>query len=210
MFSSFLNVYAQEEDTYKPGFDVGTELIWQVTNLDEGNFKIIFGPNVDLNFEVGDQIRIIITGIKEFTIQYIINYDFWDYKTDWELPGQPREFRTYKAPEEYNYTTFALTPIADYLAMAAETLPSEYTVRGNTVIKQAISNQSKAYRIEKEYDIQGITSVETYYDEFNHIFLRSESTVRISFGMYFIGFTIIAMLGLVTVLITKKKFTIRH
>lgn len=210
MFSSFLNVKAQEEETYELGFDVGTELIWEVTNLDEGNFKIIFGPNIDPNFEVGDQIRLVITGINEFTATYIISYDFWDYKTDWGLPGQDRSFTVYRAPENYNYTTFALTPINDYLTAAALTLPSEYTVIGNTVIKQAISNQNKAYRIEKEYDLRGLVSVETWYDEFNHIILRSEGTFRISFGMYFIGFTVVALLGLMAVLIKKKKITIRH
>ncbi|MFX0009978.1 MAG: hypothetical protein ACFE9R_06665 [Candidatus Hermodarchaeota archaeon] len=211
MFSSFLNVKAQDQEaTYVVGFDVGTELIWQISNLDEGNFKIIFGPNIDPNFEVGDQIRIVITGIKEFTATFIISYDFWDYKTDWGLPGQAREFIVYRDPVSYNYTTFALTPIDDYLAAAAATLPSEYTVLGNTVIKQAISNQNKAYRIEKEYDIRGLVSVETWYDEFNNIILRSEGTFRISFGMYFIGFTIVAMLGLIAVLITKKRLIIRH
>jgi hypothetical protein len=210
MFSSFLNVKAQDEETYEMGFDVGTELIWQITNLDEVNFKIIFGPNIDPNFEVGDQIRIVITQIKEFTATFIISYDFWDYKTDWGLAGQERDFIVYRDPASYNYTTFALTPIDDFLAAAALNLNSEYTVIGNTVIKQAISNQNKAYRIEKEYDLRGVVSVETWYDEFNHIILRSEGTFRISFGMYFIGFTIVAMLGLVAILISKKKFTIRH
>ena len=210
MFSSFLNVKAQEAETYEIGFDVGTELIWQITNLDEGNFKIIFGPNIDPNFEVGDQIRIVITGIKEFTATYSVNYDFWDYKTDWGLPGQARDYLLNRDPVYFNYTTFALTPINDYLTTAETYLPSEYTVIGNTVIKQAISNQNKAYRIEKEYDIRGLVSVETWYDEFDNIILRSEGTFRISFGIYFIGFSIVAIIGLMAVLISKKKITITH
>ncbi len=203
------NVKAQEQEpTYDVGFDVGTELVWEVTELDAYSFQIIFG--FEPNFEIGDQIRIIIRDLNEYSQTFIVDYEFWDYKTDWSVPGEEFSLIIYKNPEEYHDYLYSLTPVEDYLVAVVENLPSEYSVLGSTIIKRSISDEGKEYRWDKEYDIRGIPVVETYYDEFNQVLVKVEGTFRISFGVYFIGFMFAGMIGLMSFIIIKKRYKVKY
>jgi hypothetical protein len=211
IFISFcLNVKAQEEEeTYEVGFDVGTELIWEVTELDASTFKIIFG--FEPNFEKGDQIRIIIRDVREYTVTYIINYEFWDYKTDWGVSGEEFSMNLYKNPALYNDNLYCLTPVGDFLAAFGENATSEYSVYSNTIIKRGVSDVGKNYRWDKEYDIRGIPVEEAYYDEFDHILVKVEGTFRIvPFGLYFIGFMVTGIIGTIILIWRNKRFRIKN
>ncbi|MFW9949832.1 MAG: hypothetical protein ACFFKA_06890 [Candidatus Thorarchaeota archaeon] len=208
-FSLFSYVNAQgEEPLYKVGFDAGTELVWEVTELDAYSFQTIFG--FEPNFEIGDQIRIVVKNVREFTATFIIDYEFWDYKTDWGATGEDFSLIMYKNTTTYEDYLYSLTPVDDYLAAVVENLPSEYTALGSTIIKRAISDEGKEYRWDKEYDIRGIPVVETYFDEFNQVLVRVEGTFRISFGFYFIGFMVLGMLGVMSLVIVRKRYRVKQ
>lgn len=211
VISLSLNVKAQddEEQQFEVGFDVGTELIWEVTELDASSFRFIFG--FEPNFEKGDQIRIIIRDIREVTVSFVIDYEFWDYKTDWGVPGEEFTLSIFKNPENYAEYLYSLTPVEDYLAAVVENLPSEYSVSRYTIIKRGISDVGKDYRWDKEYDIRGIPVVETYYNEFDEIIVRVEGTFRIiPYGLYFIGFMIAGIIGSIVLILRRKRFIIKN
>jgi len=199
----------EEEDTYDVGFDVGTELIWEVKELDASTFKLIFG--FEPNFEKGDQIKIIIRDVREFTLTYIINYEFWDYKSDWGVPGEEFSLNMYKDPSRYDDYLYCLTPIEDYIAAFGENATSEYTAHGNTITKRAVSDVGKDYRWDKEYDIRGIPVVEAYYDEYDQILVKVEGTFRIvPFGLYFIGFMVAGIIGTIILILRNKRYSTKN
>ena len=113
IFSScfILNTKAQEDD-YSIGFTEGTELIWEVVELDLRSFRDIF--EFEPNFEIGDQTRIIIREITGVTIDWIIEIEFWDYKTDWGLSGKTTTLVMKKAAQFYDDYLFCLYPVEDY------------------------------------------------------------------------------------------------
>jgi hypothetical protein len=205
LFLNF-NVKAQdgEETTYSVGFNEGTELIWEVKEVDALKFRELFG--IDPNFERGDQIRIVIRAITEVTVSWRIDYEFWDYKTDWALPGQEIVANLWKNTETYGDYLFSLSPVEDYLAAVVENLPSEYDVSGSTINKRGQTDVGQDYRWEKEYDTRGVPIVETYYNADEEIVARVEGTFRIiSFGFYFVGFMLIVMLGIIVVSVKRKN-----
>jgi len=204
IFSTCLTLNTKaEEYGYSVGFNEGTELIWEITKLDLTSFREIFG--FDPNFELGDQNRMIIRVITEVTISYVVNIEFWDYKTDWGLGGEQKTLNIYKNPELYEEFLFCLTPLEAYLTDVVESLPSEYYKDGFSIFKQAISDTGKDYLWEKEYDTRGILVVETYYDEFAQIIIQLEGTFRIiPFGTHFIGFSIVAIVAIIIISLKKK------
>jgi len=200
------NVYAQdgEEVSYYVGFNEGTELVWEVTEIDALKFRDLFG--IDPNFEKGDQIRIVIRAITEVTVSWRIDYEFWDYKTDWALPGEEIVANLWKNTETYGDYLFSLSPVEDYLAAVVENLPSEYDVSGSTINKRGQTDVGEDYRWEKEYDTRGIPTIETYYNAYEEIVARVEGTFRIiSFGFYFIGFMLVVILGIIVVSVKRYK-----
>ena len=76
------NTKAQDEE-FTVGFTEGTELIWEVTDLNLMKFKETFG--FEPNFEQGDQNRMIIRDISSTAEAWLIEIEFWDYKADWGL-----------------------------------------------------------------------------------------------------------------------------
>jgi len=205
IFSTCLNLNTKaQDDEYSVSFNEGTELIWEITELDLTKFREIFG--IDPNFELGDQNRIIIRKIEEATISYVIDIEFWDYKTDWGLSGKAIRLSIFKNPELYDEFIFCLTPIDDYLDAVMGTLPSEYYRIGYSIFKQGRSDTGKDYLWEKEFDTRGILAIETYYDEFDQVIVRLEGTFRIiPFGSYFIGFSIVAIIAIIFISLKKKK-----
>ena len=204
IFSCCLNLNTKaQEYGYTMGFNEGTELIWEITQLDLSSFRDVFG--FDPNFELGDQNRMIIREINEHTLSYAVDIEFWDYKTDWGVGGKIIKLNIYKNPELYEEFLFCLTPLEDYLTEVVESLPSEYYKDGFSIFKQAISDTGKDYLWEKEYDTRGILVVETYYDEFAQIIIQLEGTFRIiPFGTHFIGFSIVAIVAIIIISLKKK------
>ena len=201
-----LDTKAQEEE-YTIGFTEGTELIWEVVELDLTSFKEIFG--FEPNFDIGDQNRIIIREIYEVTLDWVIEIEFWDYKTDWRLSGKSITLGMKFGPEYYDDYLFSLFPVEEYLAEVAS-LSSEYYRIGLSLFKQGKSDTGLDYLWEKEYDTRGILLTETFYDEFDQVIVRLEGTFRfIPFGMEFIGFTILAILAIIVISIRKKILRIK-
>ena len=205
IFSCCLNLNTKaQEYGYIIGFNEGTELVWEITQLDLSSFRDVFG--FDPNFELGDQNRMIIRVISEATISYAITVEFWDYKTDWGLKGKEKTLNIFKNPELFDDYSFCLTPVEDYLTEVLLTLPSEYYKDGFSIFKHAISGTGKDYLWEKEFDTRGILVVETYYDESHQVITKLEGTFRIiPFGTYFIGFSIVAIVAIIFISLKKKK-----
>jgi len=209
IFSSCFNLNAKAlEDEYTIGFTEGTELIWEVTELNLISFREIFG--FDPNFEIGDQNRIIIREIREATLYWIIEIEFWDYKTDWGLSGETLTLNMGKTVEFYSDYLFSLFPVEQYLEAAVAILPSEYYRSGLSLFKQGKSDTGLEYIWEKEYDTRGILLIETFYDEFDQVIVRSEGTfLIIPFGTIYIGFTLLAITAIIIVIMKKKSLRIK-
>ncbi|NVM45195.1 MAG: hypothetical protein HWN79_09780 [Candidatus Lokiarchaeota archaeon] len=209
IFTSCVNLNAKaQEDEYSVGFNEGTELIWEVAELDLMKFKETFG--FEPNFEIGDQNRMIIREIDSAAGVWTIEIEFWDYKTDWGLSGRTVTLFMGKDPSQYDDYLFSLYPVEQYLDEAISHLPTDYYRLGLSVYKQGKSSTGLDYLWEKEYDSRGILITETVYDEFDQIIIRLEGTFRfIPFGMYFIGFTILAIIAIIGVSIRKNKLRIK-
>ena len=205
IFSCCLNFNVKAQDPeYELGFNEGTELVWEVTQLDLSSFREVFG--FDPNFELEDQIRMVIREITESSRDWIIDVEFWDYKTDWGLSGEVLPIYIGVYPDDYVDYLFCLTPIGDYLDEVMEYLPSEYYRIGYSIFKQGRSDTGKDYVWEKEFDTRGILAIETHYDEFDQVIVRLEGTFRIiPFGTYFIGFSIVAIIAIIFISFKKKK-----
>jgi len=205
IFSCCLNFNVKAQDPeYSVGFNEGIEIIWEVKQLDLSSFREVFG--FDPNFELGDQIRMVIREIEAATSLWIINVEFWDYKTDWSLSGEVITISIGKDPEDYDDYLFCLTPIDDYLDEVIDSLPSEYYREGNSISKLGRSSTGKDYKWKKEFDTRGILAVETRYDESDHVIVELEGTFRIiPFGTYFIGFSLVAIIGIIFISLKKKK-----
>jgi len=202
-----LNTKAQEDD-YSIGFTEGTELIWEVAELDLMNFREVFG--FEPNFEIGDQNRIIVREIREVTLDWIIEIEFWDYKTDWGLSGKTITLSMKKGPEYYDDYLFSLFPVEQYLTEAVAALPSEYYRDGLSLFKQGISDTGLDYLWKKEYDTRGILLTETFFDEHDQVIVKLEGTFGfIPFGITFIGFTLVAITAIIIVIIKKKSLRIK-
>jgi len=208
IFSSSFSLIGKAEIDHDIGLTEGTELIWEITVLDLESFREIFG--FDPNYELGDQIRMIIREIDKFTLTWAVRVEFWDYKTDWTLSGEAIDIYIGIYPQNYEDYLFTLTPVESYLEQAAESLTSEYYSSGNSMFKQGNSDTGMNYLWEKQFDSRGILIVETYYDEYDQIIIRSEGKFRIiPFGISFIGFTILAIIAILVVSIKKKNLGIK-
>ncbi len=205
IFSCCLNFNVKAQDPeHSLGFNEGTEIIWEIKQLDLSSFRDVFG--FDPNFELRDQIRMVIREIEAATNFWIINVEFWDYKTDWSLSGEVITIYIGNDPEDYDDYLFCLTPIDDYLDKAIDSLPSEYYREEFSIFKQGRSSTGKDYLWEKEFDTRGILAVETRYDEFDQIIVKLEGTFRIiPFGSFFIGFSLVAIIGIIFISLKKKK-----
>ncbi|MFX0074745.1 MAG: hypothetical protein ACFE96_04850, partial [Candidatus Hermodarchaeota archaeon] len=209
IFISCFNVNAKaQEDEFSVGFNEGTELIWEVVELDLMKFKDTFG--FEPNFERGDQNRIIIREIDSSSGLWHIEIEFWDYKSDWGLSGKTLTLYMAKEATTYEDYLFSLSPVEDYLDAVIESLPTAYYRIGLSLFKQGKSNTGLDYTWEKEYDTRGILLTETVYDEFDNIIVRLEGTFGfIPFGMYFIGFSVLAVIAIIIVTMKRRHFKIR-
>ena len=208
IFSSCFNLSTKAQTEYTIGFTEGTELIWEVAELDLMSFREIFG--FEPNFERGDQNRIIVREITEVTLDWIIKIEFWAYKTDWGLSGKTITLSMKKGPEYYDDYLFSLTPVEQYLEEAVLELPSEYYSIGLSLFKQGRSDTGLDYLWKKEYDTRGILLTETFFDEDGQVIVKLEGTFGfIPFGITFIGFTFLAITVIIIVMMKKKRLRIK-
>jgi hypothetical protein len=115
-----------------------------------------------------------------------------------------------KEATTYEDYLFSLYPVEDYLDAIIEELPTAYYRVGLSLFKQGKSNTGLDYTWEKEYDTRGILLTETVYDEFDNIIVRLEGTFGfIPFGFYFIGFTILAIVAIIVILMRRKHLRIK-
>jgi len=209
IFSSCFNINTKaQEEEYSVGFNEGIELIWEVAELDLMSFREIFG--FEPNFERGDQNRIIIREINEFSTSWLIKIEFWDYKMDWGLSGKQMDLTMGKTAESYADYLFSLYPVEQYLEEAIAALPSEYYRIGLSIFKQGRSDTGLGYLWKKEYDTRGILLTETFFDEYDQVIVRLEGTFQlIPFGTTFIGFTLVAITAIIIVMMKKKSAKIK-
>ena len=73
IFSSCFSLIGKAETDHEIGFNEGTELIWEITELDLESYRRIFG--IDPNYELGDQIRMIIREIGTSTEAWILSVE---------------------------------------------------------------------------------------------------------------------------------------
>jgi hypothetical protein len=206
IFISCFNIDSKaQEDEFSVGFTEGTELVWKVAELDLMKFKDTFG--FEPNFEIGDQNRMIIRNIDDSADFWHIEIEFWDYKTDWGLSGRTLTLLMAKDIDQYSDYLFSLHPVEAYLDAVIAELPSEYYRLGLSLFKQGKSSTGLDYTWEKEYDTRGVLLSGIVYDEFDNIIVRLEGTFRfIPFGIYFIGFAILAVIAIIVVSIRRKRF----
>lgn len=208
IFISCFNVNTKaQNDEFNVGFNEGTELVWEVVELNLMKFKETFG--FEPNFEIGDQNRIIIRNIDDSADFWVIEIEFWDYKTDWGLSGRTLPLYMSKDVGQYDDYLFSLHPVEAYLDAVLEELPSEYYRDGLSLFKQGKGTTGLDYTWEKEYDTRGILISEIVYDDFDNIIVRLEGTFRfIPLGLYFIGFATLAIIGTIVVSMRRKRFKI--
>ena len=205
IFSSSFSLIGKAETEHDIGFNEGTELIWEITELNLEKYRDILG--IDPNYEVGEQTRMIIREIDTSSEAWILKIEFWDYKTDWNLGGEESLIYIGNSPEDWDDKIFCLTPVEDYLEQVITTLTSEYYRTGLSIFKRANDFTGKDYLWEKEFDPRGLLVVETYYDESDEdIIIRWEGQFRIvPFGITFVGFAIFAIIAIIGVSIKKKN-----
>lgn len=202
-----MNVKAQDEFTL--GLNENEEFIWEVTSLDLFKFEQILGfePNID----VGDQNRLIIREIDEGPTVYHLTVEFWDYKTDWGKSGDIQTLSMPRNPELYEDYIFCFIPVEDFLSEVDEAKGPEYSVTANSISKVTRADTGRDYVIEKTYDRRGIPISETFYEyTTERVIVRIEgSSSSISFGFYFLGFTIMALTAVIFIIMKKKRINFK-
>ncbi len=199
---SSIEVYAQAN--YKLEIEEGDTYDWEVTELNKFEFDRVFG--FEPAFEKGDKTRRTIDNIEETTFGWFITVEFWDFQKNWDEDGAIVYEEIYDSPGDYEANIFLPTPVDEYLQKASEDLPSEYLVEG-----QRVTIREKDYNRILEYDARGILLSETFENKNGIILVKVESTLRlIPMGNYFIGFTVLAIISIIILIIKQKKFTIKE
>lgn len=196
---------AQQE--YTLNLNENEEFTWKVTSLDVFKFQQILGA--EPNIEIGDQIRIIIRNIDSGSTFYDLTVEFWDYKMDWGQSGRIEDLTMSTDPDLYKDYIFCLTPVDTYLS-AVETSSStgpEYTVTSDSISKVIRAETGRDYIREKVYDRRGVPISETWYEyTTGRVIIRVEgSSLSVPFGLFFIGFIIIALMAIVFITLKRNQ-----
>ena len=201
MFSS-IEVYAQED--YELEIEEDDTFDWEVTELNKYEFDRVFG--FEPAFEKGDKTRRTIEDVEDTDFGWFVTVEFWDYQKDFDEDGAIIYEEVYDSPGDYEANIFLPTPVNEYLEEASEDLPSEYLVEG-----QRVTIRETDYNRIIEYDARGIMISETFENKEGIILVKVESTLRIiPMGNFFIGFTVLAVISLIIIMIKKKKFLIKE
>jgi hypothetical protein len=205
MLVSIVNVRAQQE--YTLDLNQNEEFTWKVTSLDVFKFQQILGA--EPNIEVGDQIRIIIRNIDSGSTFYQLTVEFWDYKMDWGQSGRIENLDMSTDPDLYKDYIFSLTPVDTYLSAVEDSSATgpEYTVTANSISKVIRAETGRDYIREKVYDRRGIPISETWYEyTTGRVIVRVEgSSLSVPFGIYFIGFIIVALTAIIFITLKRNK-----
>ena len=201
---SIFNVNVKAQDEYTLDLDENEEFAWEVTSLDLFKFEQILG--FEPNFALGDRIRLIIRDVEQAPTKYDLTVEFWDYKTDWGESGDIQVLVMPRNPTLYDDFIFVFTPVDDYLSEVDESIGPEYSVTTNSISKVTRADTGRDYIIEKTYDRRGILLSEVFYEyTTGRVIARVDgSSLSISTGFYFIGFTVVAILAIMFIVIKKK------
>ena len=202
---SVINVNVKAQEEFSIEVNANEEFTWEVTSLDLFEFEQILG--FEPNFALGDRIRLIIRDVDESPISYDLTVEFWDYKTDWGQSGDIQSLVMSRNPDLYGDFIFVFAPVDEYLSAVDEAKGPEYSVTSNSISKVTRADTGRDYRIEKVYDRRGIPISETFYEyTTGRVIVRIEgSSSSISFGLYFLGFTIMALTAVIFIIMKKKS-----
>jgi hypothetical protein len=199
---STIKVYAQAD--YELEIEEGDTYDWEVTEINKYEFDRVFG--YEPAFENGDKTRRTIENIEDTEFGWFITVEFWDYQQDWDEDGAIIYEEVYDTPGDYEANIFLPTPVNEYLDEASKDLPSNYLVEG-----QRVTIRETDYNRILQYDDRGILLSETFENKDGIILVKVESTLRvIPMGNYFIGFTVLAIISIIILMIKQKKFTIKE
>ena len=140
-------------------------------------------------------------------IRWSIVVAFWDFGTDWTIDGEIQYLSIDKNPLFYDDYLFVPTPVDDYFELAILGLPTDYYLESSlTIGRQARSDTGVNYRVEKSFDINGIITSETYFDEGDSVIVKMEGTFFIvPLGFSFIGFMAIGIISIIAIFLKKNK-----
>jgi hypothetical protein len=197
------------QTTYASNLNEDDEFVWEVRELDLHNFKKVFG--FEPIFEVGDQLKKVIIDIfGPESYGWSITVKEWDYDADFGGDGVVRISTIPLNPNAYKEEIFIPTPVNEYLNDAKQAgtyLDDAYTVSGSVLTMRGKGPAGDRYIMEKEYDFRGVLVSEKYLsDPDQRVIVHVEGTWVIPFGNYFFGFIAIAIVGIVSIIIRKKKF----
>jgi hypothetical protein len=207
IFISVINVNVKAQTEFTLGVNENDEFTWQVTSLDTFKFQQILGG--EPNIAVGDQIRMIIRNIDTGTTSFVLTVEFWDYKMDWGQSGRIEDMVIFKSPDAYQDYIFCLTPVDSYLSAVEESSSTgpEYTVTSNSISKVIRAETGRDYIREKVFDRRGVPISETWYEyTTGRVIVRVEgNTTSIPFGIYFLGFIIIALTAIIFITLKRNQ-----
>ncbi len=210
----FISSSVKAQAKYELEISEDDRYTWEVTEVNYYNFEKTFG--FEPSFEKGDQMTIEITDIDKITDGWSLTLEIWDYKSDKEKEGV-RDYSTiYEDPKDYEDNIFVPTPVDEYFEEAEEDLPSEYIVEvglSETGTEEAkVTRRESDYTVVKEYNFRGIVVVEEWTDADDIVLARVEATFRyipMVGWEYIIGVVVFATIGIILVMIKKKKFSIK-
>ena len=197
-----VNVNAQE---YTLQLKENDEFVWEVKELNKDKFEFTF--NAEPNFDIGDQIKIVVREVIEIELnRWTIVVAFWDFGTDWSVDGEIQYLTIGKYPEVYDDYLFIPAPVEDYLETAVDISSEYYLASPSTIGRQARSDTNIEYRVEKSFDLRGVIISETYFDRFGSVIVKMEGTFfLVPLGFSFIGFMAIAIISIIAIFLKKNK-----
>jgi len=211
LFSLYANVDVNAQTTtYSMAIHDNDEYVWEVTQLDESIFVRVLG--YEPNFDVGDRIRVIIDSVEDHEYHWMIYAYFWDYKADWSQQGSYQLMPVRKFPYHYNDSVFLPVPIDDYLTEVESYFEPQYSVDGLKISTIIRAQTDREYLHERVYNDRGVLITECVYEyPINRLFVKVDATFfMIPMGIYFIGFIIIAIAAIATVLVKRRKIILKN
>jgi hypothetical protein len=207
--SSNISLNSRAQTTYGSPLRENDEFTWEVKELDLHNFKKVFG--FEPAFELGDKIKKRIRNILEVEYGWSLTVEIWDYKSNLDSSGQTTYDTIHKAPADFEENVFIPTPVNEYLheAKLEETyLKDEYEVSGNILTMRGKGPFGDRFIMEKEYDgLRGVLISEKYLsDPEGRVIVLVAGLWSIPIGNFFFGFMAIAIVGIVILMIRRKKY----
>lgn len=210
LFSLNTKINVKAQGTYSMAIHTNEEYIWEITQLDVNTFIRVLG--YEPNYQVGDRIRAIIDNVEDHEYFWLVSAYFWDYDADWSQQGSYKQMAVRKYAYQYNDSIFLPVPIEDYLSMVQQYFEPEYTADGNKLSTIQRAETGRDYLHERTYNEKGVLITECLYEyPILRPFIKVEATfVTIPMGIYFIGFMIVAIASIATVISKRKKLSLNN